>query len=46
MELLFPADEQEDMIDRYLDAGDRFVVFDSEAVWNVLSVIWEKAFLR
>jgi hypothetical protein len=28
MELLFLADEQEDMIDRYLDTGDMFVVLD------------------
>ena len=32
MELLFLADEQEDMIDRYLEKGDMFVVFDPEAV--------------
>ena len=32
MELLFLADEQEDMIDRYLDTGDMFVVLDPEAV--------------
>lgn len=32
MDLLFLADEQEDMIDRYLEKGDMFVVFDPEAV--------------
>ena len=32
MELLFLADEQEDMIDRYLDTGDMFVVLDPKAV--------------
>ena len=32
MELLFLADEQEDMIDRYLDDGEMFVLLDPEAV--------------
>ena len=32
MDLLFLADEQEDMIDRYLDGGDMFVLFDPDAV--------------
>ena len=31
MNLLFLADEQEDMIDRYLDTGEMFVLFDPEA---------------
>ena len=32
MDLLFLADEQEDMIDRYLDQGEMFVLLDPEAV--------------
>ncbi len=32
MELLFLADEQEDMIDRYLEQGEMFVLLDPEAV--------------
>ena len=32
MELLFLADEQEDMIDRYLEEGQMFVLLDPEAV--------------
>ena len=32
MELLFLADEQEDMIDRYLEDGEMFVLLDPEAV--------------
>lgn len=32
MDLLLLADEQEDMIDRYLDRGEMFVLFDPEAV--------------
>ncbi len=32
MPLLFLADEQEDMIDRYLDRGDMFVLYDPEPV--------------
>ena len=32
MDLLFLADEQEDMIDRYLDDGEMFVLLDPEAV--------------
>ena len=28
MDLLYLVDEQEDMIDRYLDGGDMFVLFD------------------
>lgn len=32
MALLFLADEQEDMIDRYLDRGEMFVLFDPEPV--------------
>ena len=31
MDLLFLADEQEDMIDRYLDDGQMFVLLDPEA---------------
>ncbi len=38
MELLFLADEQEDMIDRYLDDGDMFVLFDPEAVGECVVV--------
>ena len=32
MDLLFLADEQEDMIDRYLEDGEMFVLLDPEAV--------------
>ena len=32
MDLLFLADEQEDMIDRYLEEGQMFVLLDPEAV--------------
>lgn len=32
MDLLFLADEQEDMIDRYLEQGDMFVLQDPETV--------------
>ena len=32
MDLLYLADEQEDMIDRYLDQGEMFVLLDPEAV--------------
>lgn len=32
MDLLFLADEQEDMINRYLDKGEMFVLFDPEPV--------------
>lgn len=32
MPLLFLADEQEDMIDRYLEAGEMFVLLDPQAV--------------
>ena len=32
MDLLFLADEQESMIDRYLDEGEMFVVLDPDAV--------------
>lgn len=32
MALLFLADEQEDMIDRYLEKGEMFVLFDPEPV--------------
>ena len=32
MDLLFLADEQEDMIDRYLNAGEMFVLLDPETV--------------
>lgn len=32
MDLLFLADEQEDMIDRYLDDGEMFVLLDPEVV--------------
>ena len=38
MDLLFLADEQEDMIDRYLDDGDMFVLFDPEAVGECVVV--------
>ena len=30
LDLLLLADEQEDMIDRYLDAGDMFALFDDD----------------
>ncbi len=32
IDLLLLADEQEDMIDRYLDGGEMFVLFDPDAV--------------
>ena len=32
MELLLLADEQEDMIDRYLDSGEMFIVLDPDVV--------------
>lgn len=32
LELLLLADEQENMVDRYLDAGEMFVLLDPEAV--------------
>ncbi len=38
MDLLFLADEQEDMIDRYLEGGDVFVLFDPEAVGECVVV--------
>ena len=38
MDLLFLADEQEDMIDRYLEGGDMFVLFDPEAVGECVVV--------
>jgi len=38
MDLLFLADEQEDMIDRYLEDGDMFVLFDPEAVGECVVV--------
>ena len=38
MNLLFLADEQEDMIDRYLEDGDMFALFDPEAVGECIVV--------
>lgn len=38
MDLLFLADEQEDMIDKYLDEGEMFVLFDPEAVGECVVV--------
>ena len=38
MDLLFLADEQEDMIDRYLEDGDMFVLFDPDAVGECVVV--------
>ena len=38
MDLLFLADEQEDMIDRYLSDGEMFVLFDPEAVGECVVV--------
>ena len=38
MDLLFLADEQEDMIDRYLEKGEMFVLFDPEAVGECVVV--------
>ena len=35
MDLLFLADEQEDMIDRYLDKGDMFVLLDPEPLGEI-----------
>ena len=38
MDLLFLADEQEDMIDRYLDDGEMFILLDPEVVGEVVVV--------
>jgi len=38
MDLLFLADEQEEMIDRYLDDGEMFVLLDPEVVGEVVVV--------
>lgn len=38
MDLLFLADEQEDMIDRYLDKGEMFVCLDPDAVGEIVVV--------
>ena len=38
MDLLYLADESEEMIDKYLDKGDMFVVFDPEAMGECVVV--------
>ena len=38
LDLLLLADEQEDMIDRYLDKGEMFVLFDPEPVGECVVV--------
>lgn len=38
MQLLFLADEQEDMIDRYLEKGEMFVCLDPEVVGEIVVV--------
>ena len=38
MDLLFLADEQEDMIDRYLEQGEMFVLLDPEVVGEIVVV--------
>jgi len=38
MDLLFLADEQEDMIDRYLEKGDMFVLSDPEPLGEIVVV--------
>ncbi len=38
LDLLLLADEQEDMIDRYLDEGEMFVLYDPEAVGECVVV--------
>lgn len=38
LDLLLLADEQEDMVDRYLDEGEMFVLYDPEAVGECVVV--------
>lgn len=38
MDLLFLADEQEDMIDRYLEKGEMFVLLDPEPMGEIVVV--------
>lgn len=38
MNLLFLADEQEEMIDRYLDDGEMFILLDPEVVGEIVVV--------
>lgn len=42
LDLLLLADEQEDMVDRYLDDGEMFVLFDPEAVGECVVVKLEE----
>ena len=42
LSLLLLADEQESMIDRYLDRGDLFVMYVDEATWIAVAVITEE----
>ena len=42
LDLLLLADEQEDMIDRYLDEGEMFVLYDPEAVGECVVVKLEE----
>ena len=42
LSLLLLADEQESMIDRYLDRGDLFVMYVDEATWIAVAVVTEE----
>ena len=42
LSLLLLADEQESMIDRYLDRGDLFVMYVNEATWIAVAVVTEE----
>ena len=42
LDLLLLADEQEDMVDRYLEEGEMFVLFDPEAVGECVVVKLEE----
>lgn len=42
LDLLLLADEQEDMVDRYLDEGEMFVLYDPEAVGECVVVKLEE----
>ena len=44
LELLLLADEQEDMIDRYLERGDMFVLYDDGL--KALCVVRGKVFMK
>ena len=42
LSLLLLADEQESMIDRYLDRGDLFVMYVDERTWIAVAVVTEE----